>query len=359
MKILFDARAIGKQMHGIGRYTFNLLRQLLAEERSHEYLVLTGGAEIKSLFPPSPSVRFLPTKVPLYSLQEQLLIPFLIGREVIDLYHSPTYTIPLALAGKGILTIHDLIHLLFPEDYGPGHRLFYRLVVRRAVARCRKVFTVSESSKNDIMKHLRGDEKKIIITPNGLTAFWKPTAVEPDFTSRFGLAPAYLLFVGNPRPHKNFHRVLQAFEILVREDLYPGRLVAVGISEQELPKPIRERVIFLPLCPDEDLVRFYSGAELLLAPSLYEGFGLPVLEAMACGCPVLIGPRGALPEIAGEAGLAVDPYQVPAILAGMKKVLHDKNLGRKMGDLGLKRAGGFKWEKTGRIVLDVYDELTA
>jgi len=359
MKILFDARAIGQQMHGIGRYAFNLLRQLLAEDRGHEFLVLSNGAEIQKRFPPSPWVRFLPTKVPLYSLQEQFLIPVLLGKEIFDLYHSPTYTIPLVLAPKGILTIHDLIHLLFPGDYGLGHRLFYRLVVQRAVSRCRKVLTVSESSKNDIMKLLRVDGNKIIITPNGLAAIWEPTAVENDFKDRFGLAPVYLLFVGNPRPHKNFTRVLQAYEILVKEDLYPGRLVAVGISEQKVPEPIRDRLVFLPRCQDDDLVRLYSGADLLLAPSLYEGFGLPVLEAMACGCPVLIGTEGALPEIAGEAGLAVNPYQVLAIVEGMRKVLHDKDLGRKMGKLGLNRAAGFGWEKTGRIALEVYESLAS
>ncbi|MGC1402636.1 MAG: glycosyltransferase family 1 protein [Thermodesulfobacteriota bacterium] len=357
MRILFDARVLGNQMHGIARYCQNLLQQLLAKDRGHEYRVLIGRSEIQDQFSPSVPVRWIQTPTPLYSIQEQLLIPYRLRGEAFDLFHSPTYTIPLLFSTKGIITIHDLIHLLFPKDYGLRHRLYYSLFVRRAVSRCVKIFTVSEHSKKDIITLLKGHERQIAVTPNGLDSRWVPQAIDAGFMEHHGLSKGFLLFVGNPKPHKNFPRVLSAFKMLVREDAYEGKLVVVGIDPHDLPEDLRKGVVFFPLSNDQELRLLYSAADLLVAPSLYEGFGLPVLEAMACGCPVLVGDRGALPEIVGDAGMTVDPYQVSAILEGMKKVLNNKDLSRRMRERGIKQAAKYTWAKTARMVLDTYDSL--
>ncbi len=357
MRILFDARVLGEQMHGIARYCLNLLQQLLAEERGHEYLVLISQAQVKEWFKPSAKVRWIINTTPMYSLQEQFLLPYQIRKEDFDCFHSPTYTIPLSLSAKGIMTIHDLIHLLFPKDYGLHHRLFYSLLVRPSIKRCPKVFTVSYQSKQDIIHLLKGQEQQIVVTPNGLDPHWAPRSLETGFVDRYGLNKGYVLYVGNPRPHKNFQRVLFAFEKLIQEDRYPGRLVAVGIAPSSLSNGLQGRVIFLPQSNDRELALFYSGADLLAAPSLYEGFGLPVLEAMACGCPVLIGNQGALPEIAGEAGIQVDPYDVNAIGAGIRDILADSALRQELRDRGLKRAALYTWEKTAQKVLETYREL--
>jgi glycosyltransferase involved in cell wall biosynthesis len=357
MKILFDARVLGNQMHGIARYCQNLLQQLLAEDGGHEYLVLTGGPEIRDRFSPTARVRWIRSRTPLYGIQEQLLIPYQLRGETFDLFHSPTYTIPLLFSAKGIITIHDLIHILFPRDYGLRHRLYYSLFTRRVVSRCLKIFTVSENSKKDIIALLKGKDRQIAVTPNGLDPKWVPQPPDAGFLDRHGLSNGFLLFVGNPRPHKNFSRVLAAFNKLNLEDGYEGKLVAVGIDPQDLPGDLRKGVAFFPISNDLELRLLYSGADFLAAPSLYEGFGLPVLEAMACGCPVLIGNQGALPEVAGEAGMAVDPYQVSAILEGMKKILHDKELSRRMRERGIKQAAGYTWERTARTVLETYRVL--
>ena len=326
MKIIFDARVLGNRMHGISRYCLNLLQRLLAEDRGHEYLILTGHSQVQEWFKPAVPVRWFRTLIPLYSLQEQFLIPFQIRKETFDLFHSPTYTIPLVLSPKGIMTIHDLIPLIFPKDYGFGHRLFFRFVVRRALPRCLKIFTVSEHSKKDIVTFLQGRQERMVITPNGLDPHWGPKPLDPEFNRRYGLDQGYLVFVGNPKPHKNFTRVLSAFELLIKEDHYPGKLVSIGVAPWNLSSELKDRVLIVPECNDQDLGLFYSGAELLAAPSLYEGFGLPVLEAMACGCPVLIGDQGALPEIAGDAGFQVNPYDIRAIKEGMREVLFHQDL---------------------------------
>jgi glycosyltransferase involved in cell wall biosynthesis len=358
MKIIFDARVLGNRMHGISRYCLNLLQGLLAEDRGDEYLILTGQTQVQERFKPAGPVRWLRTLIPLYSLQEQFLIPFQIRKEAFDLFHSPTYTIPLIFSPKGIMTIHDLIPLIFPRDFGFSHRLFFRFVVRRAVHQCLKVFTVSEQSKKDIFTFLQGRQERTVITPNGLDSQWGPKPVDPEFNRRYGLDQGFLVFVGNPKPHKNFTRVLSAFELLIKEDQYPGKLVSIGVAPWNLSSKLKDRVLIMPDCNDQDLGLFYSGAELLAAPSLYEGFGLPVLEAMACGCPVLISDQGALPEIAGDAGLQVDPYDIRDIKEGMRKVLFHQDLRCLLKDRGIKRAGQFSWEKTARIVLDTYQSLT-
>jgi glycosyltransferase involved in cell wall biosynthesis len=357
MRIVFDARVLGNRMHGISRYCLNLLQHLLAEDEGNDYLVLTGPSPIKDWFDPAVPVRWLQTSIPLYSLQEQFFIPFLIRKESFDLYHSPTYTIPLPFSPRGILTIHDLIPLIFPKDFGWRHRLFFRFVVHRALSSCLNIFTVSDRSREDIITYCRDCQGRIVVTPNGLDSHWRPKTLDPEFIQRYSLDQRYLVFVGNPKPHKNFSRVLSAFELLMKEDQYPGILVAIGVEPRDLSIELKDRVLFLPRCDDKELALFYSGADLLAAPSLYEGFGLPVLEAMACGCPVLISDRGALPEITGDAGFQVNPYDIHAIKDGMGRVLFDPDLRRNLKDRGVTRAGHYSWEKTTRIVLDTYKSL--
>jgi glycosyltransferase involved in cell wall biosynthesis len=357
MKILYDARVLEDRMHGIARYAGNLLRQLLIMDQENEYHVLIRHPEIRALFPAARQVEWLTLPVPPYTIQEQVLLPFQLRRVDFDCYHSPTYSIPLVFSRKGLVTIHDLIHLLFPGDYGLLHRVYYRGLLRPILSQARRVFTVSENSKKDLIRLLNCREGKITVTPNGLEPDWKPRPADDQFRKRLGVEGSYLLFVGNPRPHKNFQRVLEAYQRLIQEDGYAGKLVAIGIESLSLPESLRDRVMVLSHCNDQDLIQFYSGAELLLAPSLYEGFGLPVLEAMACGCPVLVADRGALPEVAGEAGLQVDPYQVSEIVAGLKRILHDAARRRTMQEQGIQQAALFSWSNTARIILDTYRHL--
>jgi glycosyltransferase involved in cell wall biosynthesis len=354
MKILFDARVLGNHMHGIARYCLNLLKGLLKSGREHDYSILISRPQVREFFGPEARARFIQTDIPLYGLQEQWFLPALVKKETFDLFHSPSYTIPRSLSGKGIITIHDMIHLLFPQDYGWKHRLYYKVIVKQAVSRCLRVLTVSEQSKRDIVRLLKGDPEKITVISNGLESRWSPQPPDSDFLDRYRLKAGFLLFVGNPRPHKNFGRVRAAFEGLVREQAYPGKLVAVGISNEYDTPDLAGRIVYFPSCNDAELVSLYSSADLLAAPSLYEGFGLPVLEAMACGCPVLIGHEGSLPEIAGEAGLTVDPYKTEAILEGFRKILFQPDLRPTLREMGLIQASRFSWEKSARKVLRLY-----
>jgi len=357
MKIVFDARVIEKQTHGIARFCVKLLDQLLALDLQNEYLVLTRFPWVKDWFQPLARVNWRTVALPPYTLREQALIPWLLRKDPFDLFFSPTYALPLALASRSILTIHDLIHLVFPKDYGWKYRWYYRLLVHPAVARSRRVFTVSESSRRDIVTYLGGQNAGIEVIPNGLDSFWGPRPEDPGFLKRYGLTAGFILFVGNYRPHKNFPRVLEAFRRLVQEGTYPGKLVVVGLTPDRLPAELSGRLVVFPFCPDPELVLLYSSAQLLMAPSLYEGFGLPVLEAMACGCPVLVSRTASLPEITGAAGLQVDPYQVEDLWSGLKQILTDPVLRQKMICSGLDQARLYSWKATAQKVLQVFEEL--
>jgi glycosyltransferase involved in cell wall biosynthesis len=357
MKIVFDARVIQEQNHGIARFCRNLLDRLLRLDRENEYRVLVRFPWVQACFAPRASVSWVESPIPPYTLQEQWAIPRLLRGASFDLFYSPTYALPRPLTAKGIVTLHDLIHLIFPEDYGWKHRLYYRLLVKPAVRRCRRVFTVSQSSRQDIIRYCRCPEGKIVLTPNGLEPSWFTRPPHPGFIKRYGLEQGFILFVGNPRPHKNFSRVREAFTQLVREGHFSGKLVAVGIPAGEHPSEEGRRVVRIPYCSDAELAMLYSRARLLAAPSLYEGFGLPVLEAMACGCPVLIGDRASLPEIAGPAGWAVDPYQSAAIREGMIRLLKDAPLRERLTAAGRIQARRYSWDDTARTVLRVFGEL--
>ncbi len=358
MKIIFDARVIERHTHGIARFSVNLLDQLLSLDLQNEYLVLTRFPWVKDWFQPLARVDWRTVAVPPYNLREQALIPWLLRKDPFDLFFSPTYALPLALASRSILTIHDLIHLIFPRDYGWKYRWYYRLLVHPAVTRSRRVFTVSESSRRDIVAYLGGQNVQIEVIPNGLESFWSPRPEDPEFLGRVGLTTGFILFVGNNRPHKNFPRVLEAFRRLVREGAYPGKLVVVGLTPDRLPAELSGRLVVFPICPDPELVLLYSSAQLLIAPSLYEGFGLPVLEAMACGCPVLVSRTASLPEITGAAGLQVDPFQVEDIYSGLKQILTDPILRQHMIRSGLDQARLFSWKATAQKVLQVFEELS-
>ena len=358
MKIIFDARVLEKQTHGIARFCVKLLDQLLTLDLQNEYLVLTRFPWVKDWFQPLARVNWRTVPIPPYTLREQALIPWLLRKDPFDLFFSPTYAVPLALASRSILTIHDLIHLIFPQDYGWKYRWYYRLLVRPAVARSRRVFTVSESSRQDIVTHLGGQESRIEVTPNGLDSFWGPRPEDPEFLQAvwtYGRVSSCLW--ATTRPHKNFPRVLEAFRRLVREGTYPGKLVVVGLTPDRVPAELSGRLVVFPFCPDPELVLLYSSAQLLMAPSLYEGFGLPVLEAMACGCPVLVSRTASLPEITGAAGLQVDPFQVEDILSGLKQILTDPVLRQQMIRSGLDQARRYSWKATAQKVLQVFEEL--
>jgi glycosyltransferase involved in cell wall biosynthesis len=266
------------------------------------------------------------------------------------LFFSPGYNVPLGNPCPFVFCIHDLNHLFFRESSNVLKRAYYATVIRPAVARAELIFTVSEFSRRAICEWADVKEDKVIDVGNGVSEVFKPQG--PCFG---GADRPYFLLVGSHRPHKNFERVLRAFAAsgLARDCM----LVSTGEPTPQLGQLIGKLqltgcVLFVGAVPEEDLAGLYRGALALIFASLYEGFGLPIVEAMACGTPVLTASVTSMPEVAGDAAILVDPYDVEAIRAALMSLTHDTRLRESLHFRGLQRARLYSWDSTARKVSD-------
>lgn len=284
---------------------------------------------------------------PLHPL-EPLWLSWKVARVRPDVYYSPAFNPPLWSTAPLVFTIHDLIHLRYPEDYGWKQRVYYERVVRPAVQRAATVLTVSEFSKGEILDWTGAPESKVVVTGAGVGEEFNPW-VEP-----LPLPYEYLLYVGNRKTHKNVPRLLRAF---ARASLpQQTRLLLTGGEDRETSLLVRSlglegRVMFLEGVDAETLPRLYRGAIALVFPSLMEGFGLPPLEAMACGTPVIASDAASIPEVVGEAGVMVDPYGVDALSEVMRRVVYDEKLRSGLSKRGLERAALFSWDTVADRIL--------
>ncbi|HTC48155.1 MAG TPA: glycosyltransferase family 1 protein [Candidatus Aquilonibacter sp.] len=260
-----------------------------------------------------------------------------------DLFFSPGYNTPLYCSAPFIFTIHDLSHVYCAENTSLAIQLYYATIMKRACRRAAKILTVSEFTRGQIIAWSGVSPQKVFNVGCGVDAAYKP---EGD---SYGLPFQYLLCVSNRKPHKNEFRVVEAF---AKARLDPEiHLVFTGNVTPELDYPIKKhslqsRVQFVGMVPEEKLPALYRGAEALIFPSLYEGFGLPVLEAMACGTPVVTSKVTALPEIAGDATVLVDPTSIEEIAGATGKIVNDTSLRSQLREKGLARARKFSWAHT-------------
>ena len=260
-----------------------------------------------------------------------------------DLFFSPGYNTPLFCLCPFVFTIHDLSHIYCPENSSPLIRLYYATVMKRACHRAARIFTISEFTRTQIVEWSGVSPDKVCNVGCAVDPSYSP---EGDF---YGLPFPYLLCVSNRKRHKNEFRVVEAFaKAGFGAEMH---LVFTGSTTTELADCIERHhvtslVHFTGMVLEEELPSLYRGAEALLFPSLYEGFGLPVLEAMACGIPVVTANTTAMPEVAGDAALLVDPTSVEQIARAMEQIVSDSTLRRQLRDKGLSRAAQFTWEST-------------
>jgi len=354
---------------GIGTYIRNLLRHLARLDRETEYVLLARPEDCAALRCIGENFRAVPESAGNYSVAEQLKIPLALRRERVDLFHAPHYVLPPLAARPSVVTIHDCIHLMFPQ-YLPSRLAFAyaRASITLAARRATRVLTVSESSKRDILKFVDVPPEKIDVIYN---AYDERFAVEPReedvvrIRERYQLHDAFVLYAGNVKPHKNLGRLIEAFQLVRSRGLDHLKLVLIGddiskyaalrraVHHHQLHKYVR----FLGYVPEETLAVMYRLAGVFVFPSLYEGFGLPPLEAMASGTPVVTSNVSSLPEVAGDAALLVDPYDPEAIAGGILKVLTDAGVRRELRRKGLARAREFSWEASVRRVREIYQQV--
>jgi glycosyltransferase involved in cell wall biosynthesis len=355
MRIVFDARPVHRRMHGIARHAVEILKAVsrIDSENIWTVLALEEGMEF---LPELPSnFEFFFVNVRPYTPFEHILIPYILRKIEYDIFYSPTYIFPLFIKGRVFMTIHDLIPLTFPEDYGFFKSLYYRKILSLCMRRAEKIFTVSKSTARDIERFF-GEREKIVVIQNGVSEGFSAVKKERDeeVLKELFVSKPYIVFVGNERPHKNFLNTARAFEIL--KDRFPSlKLIAVGISESDALRITGKRIERI-LCkgdlPDEKISVLLRNAELAVMPSFYEGFCLPVLEAMACGCPVITSNTSSLPEVLGSAGIMVNPSNPSEIASAIVSLLMDDERRKILREEGLKRAKEFSWEKTASFILN-------
>ena len=366
MRIGIDARKLHD--FGIGTYIRNLLRQLARLDRDTEFVVLARPADCDALGSLGANFRAVPETAANYSVAEQIRIPFALRREGVTLFHAPHYVLPPLVTCRSVVTIHDCIHLMFPQYLPSRAALTYaRTSIALASRRATRVLTVSESSKRDILRFVDIPADKIDVIYN---AYDERFGVEPReedverVRERYQLQDAFVLYAGNVKPHKNLERLIDAFDLVRKRGLEHLKLVLIGdeiskyaalrraVHHHQLHKYVR----FLGYLPEETLAVMYRLAGVFVFPSLYEGFGLPPLEAMASGTPVVTSNVSSLPEVAGDAAVLVDPYHPEAIADGIERVLCDEALRRDLRAKGLARAQQFSWEASARRVREIYGE---
>ena len=345
---------------GIGRYLRNLIPALLPLLETERIRVIGSAALFAE--PPwlrDPRVELYETSAAVYSPAEQLL-PLRGAYANTTLLWVPHYNAPLLYRGRLALTIHDVAPLALPEILGSAvKRAYARLLIERAAARASAILCPSDFTAKELVKYVGADPAKLTIAHLGLDQHWKTEAVphqEPD-----GLP--YLLYVGNVKPNKNLTVLLQAFRLVMgripHRLVLAGRMRGFGTGDDAVlrqAQALGERVRFTDEISDENLISLYAGAAALVLPSLYEGFGLPVLEAMQMGCPVLSSNAASLPEIGGDAALYFNPRSVESLAACLLRV-QDEPLMQQLRDAGWHRAQTFSYAQCAEATSAVLNPL--
>lgn len=374
MRILFDARAVQDRCDGLGNHVRHLLTSLLRLDTENDYLILLGPAMERHLAQAKlldrPKVRTVLTSIPFMGASQQLRVPWLVRRlPRSDVYHYPHFDMPLFAHPRSVVTIHDLNHVCFSGYFHSMRRIkqsYSFMTTRLSLAAARHIIAVSNTTKSEVLKRFPWlSPHKVTAIHFGLTErFQTPADAEQvkRFREKFHLAhDRFLLYVGTDRPHKNVDRLLSAYERLRRQTILTHKLLLIGSSQQDarLREILAQRrlngsVVHLGYVPEEDLPAAYQVSDALVFCSLSEGFGLPLLEAMGTGVPVITSNIGATAEVVGDSAVLVDPFSVEAIAEGMVKVLSSETLRRQLVARGAERVQRFRLEETARNTLAVY-----
>lgn len=351
VKVLIDLRMVRGPLHGIARYALELTRRLPQLEPTWQFHALVGPGfapeELGELAPRVPLVR---TKTPFLSPLEQPALATTLLAVRPDLFHATSFSLPALWPGRLVATIHDANHLALPESASLARTAYYRAVVAPRARHARALITVSEFSRREIAAHLNLDPARLQVISNGVDASFKPAVASEleGFRTRRGLPTKYFAAIGSVKVHKN----LAVLKPIVSRLPAPLVLLAGRGARRALGFP--EEVLELSPLPDEELVRFYAGATAVLIPSRYEGFGLPVLEAMACGAPVIASTGGAHPEVVGHAGVLAPTDDSETWLREAQRLFRDDGLRAELSVLGRERALRYSWDDCAKQTLEVY-----
>ena len=369
MKIGIDARgAIWYRGTGIGTYTYQLLHHLKQGPEKESYRLFYPGEEYSGL-----DIGYRPDFLPLEEngdYWESYYLPKTLEQEAIDLYHVPQNGIglPQKKVCRQVVTIHDLIPYIYPETVGRKYLQIFLQEMPRIMAEADGIITVSENSKRDIRDIFAYPEERIWVIYEAPEPVYHLLPAEPcseELKERYGIRKKYILYVGGFGPRKNIRGLLVAFAQVCREFPNEYLLVCPGLWQREGAGPedliqalgLTGQVLFPGYVPVNHLPWFYRGASVFVYPSFYEGFGLPVLEAMACGAPVITSNTSSIPEVAGDAALLIDPHDAHHLAEAIIQVLSQPDLAEDLAEKGQIQAAKFSWQKTAQATAEVYRTL--
>jgi glycosyltransferase involved in cell wall biosynthesis len=363
---------------GISRSIANLLRGLQVVDAENEYTVFLDTRHVPPGFLTAPNFRPalspLPTAwPPARLLWEQLVQPIELARRHSDLLHALAYVLPLAWTGPSVVTVYDLSFWRTPERFPAAQRLYLATLTRLSVRRAARVIAISQSTKRDLVELMGVPADRVRVVPLAIEEEFRPVteaAALADLRRRRGLPEHMILYVGTLEPRKNLVTLLEAYARCrgetSPESPWPPLVLAGGkgwgyeaIFAAVERLGLSEAVLLPGFVPHGELPLWYSAADIFVYPSLYEGFGLPVLEAMACGTPVITSNVSSLPEVAGEAGLLVDPTDAEALAEALRQVWRDADLRQEMRTRGLAQAARFSLAALARQTMTVYQEAAA
>ena len=366
MKILLDARTVGPRIHGIARYGLNLLQAMA--NLDHPYTIYVIGQD-KSFFPflkqGKSKLHFLRVRVPPYSLQEQILLPWIVGRVHPDIYHCLTYACPVFVPSHLLFTLHDLLPLIRPIEFRDSVKFYYRTFVRAASIRASRIIVDSHYSAFWCAQLFGTPAERISLVPLGgdhIGTLCSDRHGEEELLHVHLKGHSYFLCIANARPHK---RVLFLVKLFLSESTLEERdvhLVLVGGQHPEVHSWVaqhdhRSRIHTVGHVSDALLVALYQKAMGLLCPSVGEGFGLPVLEAMYSGIPVVASHDGGVAELLEEVGLLLPPDEEEAWRRAMSEIARDPQKGKTQGALAASKAATYSWQRTAIETLRVYEEV--
>ena len=370
MKIAIEAQRIFRtNKHGMDFVALETIRELQKIDQENEYYILVAPGEDHCLVP-SSNMHIVEIKCPTYPLWEQMALPSAVKKIKPDILHCTSNTAPIYCKVPLILTLHDIIFL--EKKAGANHSMYQnlgwhyrRLVVPRILSKCKKIITVSQFECDRIQNMLHLPSGQLIAIHNGFSNRFKPIADTYAITSKYLTAEKYIFFLGNTDPKKNTARTLKAYSRYLKQSKHPLPLLIADLQESVIDRLLQEEGIteiksmlsYPGYITHADLPAIYNGASAFLYPSLRESFGIPLLEAMACGTPVVTSCTSAIPEIAGSGAILINPEDVNAIAEQLLRLEENPLFREEQINYGFERVKAFSWEQTARKLLKIYKQI--
>lgn len=369
MRIGIDARAI--HLQGIGRYIRELIRHLARVDTRNQYIIYFPTVEhMDENKIDNPNFQCVLVPYQIYTVKEQLYLPYFLYKDKLDIFHSTTsLAIPLLRTCRHVITLHDLLLKIHPE-FLPSKLswVYFQITNWWAIKFADKIITISDFTSKELSALYPKSRHKITTIHNGVSAEFqviKDKEVLENVKKKYGITKDYILYVGTYKENKNLPTLVKAYAQLPHHMRHSYYLVIVGKQSTRYPEVpalikqlgIESTVICINHVREEDLPVFYSGATVFVFPSIYEGFGLPIIEAMACGAPVVASNQASIPEIATDAAILTDPLNVKGMSGAVYDVLSNPQLRKMLVEKGLERAKSFSWEKTARETMQLYCDV--